>query len=204
MAYEKAEESLNQRFGKLVVTEILPPNKFGNKTAKCLCDCGNERIASLNKLRKGDTQSCGCLRTQNANRQLGNASKNNPLLKKKLEPKLATAKIVFRRYSDGDLTFEDFLMLSQKNCFYCGCAPSNRTNYYVTKNNKYSKERQINGFFTYNGLDRTDNAHKHDLDNVVPCCLDCNKAKLERSKEEFLNWISRVYNLHFKHIANLV
>jgi hypothetical protein len=46
----------------------------------------------------------------------------------------------------------------------------------------------------YNGIDRVDNTRGYELDNVVPCCMDCNFSKYTRTREEFLNWIKRVYN----------
>lgn len=56
---------INQRFGRLVVTEAAP-NK-GNKTQwKCKCDCGNEYIGSTDSLRQGKLLSCGCLRAETA------------------------------------------------------------------------------------------------------------------------------------------
>ena len=32
----------------------------------CLCECGTKKIASLRNLRKGNTQSCGCLQKERA------------------------------------------------------------------------------------------------------------------------------------------
>lgn len=192
----KTETFLNQKFGKLTIIRVIGVDKFGNKRVNCLCDCGNEKNASINKLRSGNTRSCGCLKSENAIKQLVGACQLNPNLRGKSEPRLATAKIVYRRYADGDLSFESFLDLSQKKCFYCNATPSNTTNYYLTKNTKYSKERQLKGFFIYNGLDRVNNSYPHNLDNVVPCCITCNKAKLQQTKEEFLNWICRVFNIH--------
>lgn len=54
--YERLE---GQRFGRLVVSELLN----GKKTAtwKCLCDCGNTTTATTSRLKFGRTQSCGCL-----------------------------------------------------------------------------------------------------------------------------------------------
>lgn len=192
----KAEDSLGQKFGKLTVISLLTFDKFGNRKVLCACDCGKDKVAVLAKLKNGDTRSCGCLRIENANKQLVGASKNNPNMKGKSEPRIATAKIVFRRYSDGDLSFDDFLILSQKDCFYCGSQPSNKTNYYITKNTKYSKERQALGYFIYNGLDRVDSKLPHNVDNVVPSCIHCNKAKLNRTQEEFFNWVAKVHAMH--------
>ena len=192
----KAEESLNKKFGRLLVVKLLNFDKFYNRKVLCICDCGKEKIATLAKLKSGDTKSCGCFRLESAMRQLEGASRKNSKLKGKSEPRIGTAKIVFARYSDGNLSFDDFLIMSQQNCFYCDVEPSNIFNHYICGDARYSPERVAQGYFTYNGLDRVSSKLPHDLDNVVPCCIRCNKAKLTQSKEEFFSWISKVYKLH--------
>lgn len=50
----------NQRFGRLVALQRVGRiHSFA--TWKCVCDCGNIKIATTNALRTGNTQSCGCL-----------------------------------------------------------------------------------------------------------------------------------------------
>ena len=44
-----------QRFGRLIVLSRESGSKW-----KCLCDCGNEIIASGSNLKSGNTTSCGC------------------------------------------------------------------------------------------------------------------------------------------------
>lgn len=44
-----------QKFGKLTVLEYA-----GDRTYKCLCDCGNETIVRQTSLKSGNTRSCGC------------------------------------------------------------------------------------------------------------------------------------------------
>lgn len=56
-----------KRFGRLVVKEfshfyIKPSDGKKEKRWKCICDCGNESIASKRKLETGKTKSCGCLK----------------------------------------------------------------------------------------------------------------------------------------------
>ena len=48
--------------------------------------------------------------------------------------------------------------------------------------------------YLYNGLDRIDSSCKHTLNNVVPCCIICNRMKNDRSLHDFNNWIIAVYN----------
>lgn len=60
---EKYTKSLiGQRFGRLVVTEMLDErNKHGRIVYKCKCDCGNEVTVLGNSLTTGHTVSCGCI-----------------------------------------------------------------------------------------------------------------------------------------------
>lgn len=50
-----------ERFGRLVVSEMLYGYKNHRTYAKCSCDCGLDTIVCVNNLIKGATQSCGCL-----------------------------------------------------------------------------------------------------------------------------------------------
>jgi len=202
MKHVPSEKSIGQKFGKLLVIEILQTTDGAkHKKARCICDCGNEKIVTVNRLRTGNTISCGCARKELC-AKISKISVEKGIISGRIKtPEMATAKIVYcNRYIDGNLTFEQFLELSQQNCFYCGKEPSNTTNYYSYKsaNNRYSKERQLLGNFTYNGLDRIDSNKLHNLDNVVPCCLPCNKAKLDRNINDFIKWIDVTYD----HIHN--
>lgn len=116
------------------------------------------------------------------------------LLKNKYEKynySLTTARKVYSgRYKENDgITFEEFLRISQRPCYYCGAPPSNQSNY-VKKSSKIAK---INGKFTYNGLDRINPNFGHSIDNVVPCCWKCNYAKRERNIIDFFVWIKNSY-----------
>lgn len=67
------------------------------------------------------------------------------------------------------LTKEQFLVFWQKSCYYCG------------------------GTIESVGLDRVDNNCGYVLDNVVPCCGKCNRAKHMLSQKEFLDLIVSIY-----------
>lgn len=99
-----------------------------------------------------------------------------------------------KRYSDGDLSFDDFIAMSQLPCYYCGSLPSNKARAY--KKGHVSDKRWEDSLFIYNGLDRVDNANGHYKNNVVPCCKHCNIAKLQRTKQDFLKWVRAIYNNH--------
>lgn len=52
-----------QRFGRLTALELLPErSKTGARLWRCLCDCGNEKVATTSALNNGFVQSCGCLK----------------------------------------------------------------------------------------------------------------------------------------------
>ena len=74
-----------QRFGILTVIDRAA-SKPGDRNAlwRCLCDCGNERVATGSALRRGYCVSCGCLRRKNMELQY---IRNDPDWKKKKETK---------------------------------------------------------------------------------------------------------------------
>ena len=61
---------LGQKFGRLLVVERTSSTRSGSILWRCLCDCGNEHLASTRHLnRNGRTgkyvvRSCGCLQTR--------------------------------------------------------------------------------------------------------------------------------------------
>ena len=92
--------------------------------------------------------------------------------------------------------------MSQQPCFWCGALPNNK----CTGSGKAStsngiseswRKIKIENPFIYNGLDRLDNSRDHSEDNIVPCCADCNLARMDRTIEEFKEWIKRIYHFQF-------
>jgi hypothetical protein len=59
----KIINEVGNRYGKLVVLEKANNRRYGNAAWLCQCDCGNKIIVSGQELRKGDTKSCGCLKS---------------------------------------------------------------------------------------------------------------------------------------------
>lgn len=90
-------------------------------------------------------------------------------------------KVWYRTYSD--MPFDRFLILSQSNCYYCNTKPFN---YAYNDRIKTAK-------FIYNGIDRINSNLGHVEGNIVPCCKWCNRAKLNRSSEDFYKWIDDIY-----------
>ncbi len=86
------------------------------------------------------------------------------------------------------LTSDQFHVIVQNPCHYCGAAPSNVKR--LTKN--VDAEWRKLTEYTYSGLDRRDNALGYTPENCVSCCKQCNVAKNTYSLDEFYSWIERV------------
>ena len=52
------------RFGRLLVLEAAGTTPRRQALWRCVCDCGKETVPTGDKLRRGTTQSCGCLRNE--------------------------------------------------------------------------------------------------------------------------------------------
>lgn len=86
---------------------------------------------------------------------------------------------------DFDIHIEDFRYLCQQNCYYCGSTPSNLITY-------RGKNTFTFRYFMYTGLDRVDNSVGYTRQNVVPCCIICNRAKNSMPFREFIDWLNRL------------
>ena len=51
---------IGARFGALVVKYAAGHDRYGRLEVACICDCGNECIKRLDKLKAGSIASCGC------------------------------------------------------------------------------------------------------------------------------------------------
>jgi 5-methylcytosine-specific restriction endonuclease McrA len=60
----KVKDLVGQRFGKLVVIKFSHIIKSDGAQWLCKCDCGNEKIISGRNLRKSNSTSCGCKRSE--------------------------------------------------------------------------------------------------------------------------------------------
>lgn len=151
---------------------------------RCRCDCGVEALVSSQCLLNGDTKSCG----------------GGCRLRDGCEvPARASAKRIWREiYGDGDLTFEEFLQLSQQNCVYCNVPPSNRYNWAESHRYNSSQISKQQATFIYNGLDRINSNLPHNKNNVVPCCIICNRMKSNLELHKFTQHIENIYNFYIK------
>jgi hypothetical protein len=176
---------VGEKYGRLtVLEEVTLPG--GRSSWKCKCDCGNTTVVKLDKLRGGKTKSCGCLNLELSSLRAEKMYSKN----RKYTPLEASARRVWqKRY--GEMEFEDFLEMSQQDCYYCGESLINIQN---CAGSKSSEDMKKNGIFIYNGLDRVDNNKPHSKENCVPCCKYCNYAKRDLILKKFIQWGIKAYN----------
>lgn len=64
----KVEDLTDKKYGRLTVMEFAGTRIFGDGQSKsvwkCMCECGNEIIASASNLKSGYVRSCGCLKRE--------------------------------------------------------------------------------------------------------------------------------------------
>lgn len=142
---------------------------------KCIV-CGKDLEISLKKLRKLDKtfhksdSHCSCHR----------------------KPKQRVyINLLYRRSKGGSkkrlleflLTREEFEILIDQPCYYCGVPPSEPSDPAIVLFEKRA----------HNGVDRKDSSKGYISNNCVPCCKDCNYAKHSKTEREFGSYIERVY-----------
>lgn len=185
-----AKDWTNQKFHKLTLLNSTNNKRGKSIIWKAKCDCGNITYVVPYDVRSGNTTSCGCYRIA-LSKEKGSI---NGQKCRKYDPIISSARVVWEHYKD--CKFETFYKLSQENCFYCNRPPHRTFNVGSQKKKGYynSEYQKLHGNFTYNGLDRIDSSQGHIENNIVSCCWDCNKSKMDMSLKDFLSHIERIYN----------
>jgi hypothetical protein len=165
------------KYYSLTAIRISEESKLPRRGYKWVwrCDCGKEIIAYPTAVRAADNQSCGC--------QARKINKGN-----KLSDGEATINDLIKVYKyhakQRDYAFEldkdDVKYITKQDCHYCGKPPSN------LHRNRWSSS------YVYNGIDRIDNSKGYYIDNVVPCCIECNYSKNDRGYFQFIDWIHKI------------
>lgn len=172
----------NEYHGNLVLKR-LKKGPRGQAVYLCKCQCGNIRKMDGTRLLSGNSHLC---------RKCGYAEHLTKIHVQLTKPEgYAACRAAYCQIRNScakarnliwSITFEDWVMLSQLSCRYCGSPPSNLSR------GGYGR----NGEYHYNGLDRVDNDVGYTLKNVVPCCKRCNCAKSDQTVTEFLDWARRI------------
>lgn len=183
----KQNDISGQRFGNLVA--VMPIARKGRHRAIVWlwqCDCGKQIKRISSDIKRGHQKSCGCMRKEYVSRAV------------RKEHGVAAFNTLLYQYKNGarhrGLTFqlspEEFKTLTKGNCYYCGREPSTK---YIRKN--------MHGEYIYNGIDRIDNERGYETGNVVSCCSVCNVSKLDKTEEEFLQMVEKVFRYRIEHAS---
>lgn len=190
----KFNDLTNKRFGKLLVIKTNE-KKNGAWQWLCKCDCGNLKTIRGTSLTNGSTKSCGC----SMGHRIISDNRDDVLLRREYN------KVRNRHNKNkfiGELfNFDVFKTLSISKCYYCGLSDSKVLK--ERKSNKKEQERISDFVLKVNGIDRVDSSIGYTNENSVSCCKDCNFAKNDRSKEEFLTWLKDIYKYNEDKILKL-
>lgn len=174
--------SVGQVFGSLKALEYIGPSP---RRWRCLCTCGTETIRVEFLMRKGISTSCGCQQFVKL-----------PTAEAGFRRVLRTYKEQAKKYSrQWELTDDQFRVLTQQNCYYCGVEPK-----HVATHGKLLATQE-NGRFVYNGVDRLNNNLGYISSNCVTCCQQCNLSKKDYTLDEFVDWAFRLVE-HWKSKAD--
>lgn len=183
---DKAEKSMvGKRFGRFMVNKVLDRTDQGEFLLECLCDCGTIFSAITSKIRRGKVSSCGCKRKNKyLLDEFGNLRELSDL-DKVIRKRLISYKSGARKRNiEFMLSAEHFRSLVSSPCFYCDS--------FDIQVSSWTGKR-----YRLNGIDRLDSSKEYSIKNSVPCCIQCNRAKLDYSHKDFVSWISRVHKKLF-------
>lgn len=148
--YHKTYENLKgQRFGKLIAMYPTSMKDGSHMYWVCQCDCGNQTEVSSNNLKRGSTQSCGCIKTSIGEMNIKKIlEENNIQYKEQISfPDLKSTKPL--RYDFGIYQNDNLIRLIE----FDGIQHFEEQNYFThslteTKNNdiiknKYAKDNNI-------------------------------------------------------------
>jgi len=64
MIFQDDISIVGKRFFRVVVASMAPRGYRQESQVNCLCDCGKRFVAAVDRLKRGFTRSCGCLRSE--------------------------------------------------------------------------------------------------------------------------------------------
>ncbi len=192
---------IGQTFGYLTILRVGEVAYWKNKngveckssTWDCICECGKEINIRHSNLVYNSTRSCGCKTVELFLDKYKNYSEiHHP---NTVETYLYNIyRVNGRKWAGGfNLSFEDFSELISSHCYYCGLPP-----FQVRWNHNKTKSKELGG------IDRLDSSIGYEISNIVPCCVHCNRAKMNRNEEDFKNWVKLIYNNLYNNVNDCV
>lgn len=185
------EDIIGNISGRLEVTLYICSESIGESNNKrhwygCKCECGNEHIVSRKSILKREVLSCGCLNSDNVKKRFKDYRNNSDSRQLHLKS-LYSANSNKATYRGLEFTLDKDYHdeLVESNCHYCGVEPSNTF-----------KRTWADGELKYSGIDRIDSSQGYVDGNVVPCCIFCNRAKMDMPYQDFKDYIRRLVSFN--------
>lgn len=144
---------------------------------KFICHCWQEFECRLHNVVTWHTKSCWCS-TFIWRPRIPNQHSHYTVIYWQLKSRCKAKSIIL------NISIDDVIKLSQKNCMYCWCSPSN-----------VCKPKQLWDIppLFYNWIDRINSSIWYEKWNIVPCCKNCNYAKNTMSVYDFIKHIKKIY-----------
>lgn len=185
--------TIDDRIGKKINSFVVIGSDLvgKNKVWICRCVCGDEKTFwKFSSISRQETCGCG---TDSA----GLTAKQRRSVLSRMNSYKSGAK---SRGFSWDLSYDDFVNITTKNCVYCNAPPkiwdcvSGAPS--VTKDCPHVDSSLYEILF--NGVDRVDSNDGYTVDNSVTCCTACNRAKSDMSIGDFKNQVERMYKWLFQ------
>lgn len=175
------------KYGRLTLIEKTQIKYTdGTFLFKFICDCGNEKIALLRCVKRGETLSCGCLQAEGASARMVGKCPSNKRPEKERAVSWSfseTKQSAKTRKIEMSLSVFDIANLVFENCYYCDAPPAR-----LIKHTRDCAQVKV----PVNGIDRYDNSVGYTKDNSVPCCSYCNYLKRDRHGLDFLKVVKKI------------
>jgi hypothetical protein len=179
------------RSGNVVAVKMTDKRDAAGRVMwDCVCKCGNHKNFVVSELIRGSIRSCGCSPENIGPIFSKNRKRNHDISELMLLIYKGSKREAEERGYEFSIDFKTFAKKSLKPCYYCGAEASNSR----TKKLKYENPVTLR----YNGIDRVDNVDGYVKGNVVPCCDDCNTAKLQQDVAVFLLKVMRIFKYRTK------
>lgn len=183
-------KDVDNKIGEFILESTSLVGK--NKVWDCICKCGNKkRFWKFSAITRQKTCGCGI-------DSVGLLAKQSRSMKSRMNGYKNGAK---KRNFEWLLSYEDFVKISTRPCFYCGSEPfkwdcmTNSPSLQKNSPNVNPKDYEIR----FTGIDRYDSKLGYTIQNSVPCCKNCNRAKSDLQFDDFKEHINKIYKwLHQK------
>lgn len=127
----KRKDYTGQEFGKLIIIKMIY-GKYQKTKALCRCECGNEKVISIQNILNGHMQSCGCYETESRHYRdhlvdiLG--KKYGMLLALRPTNKRASnGNVVWEcKCNCGNVTYVNYSNLTTGHTLSCGCKKNSK------------------------------------------------------------------------------